>query len=137
MDVLQVARCKRLLFSSMDDLKDLLAQMEEIAAAYRPVNPFAVKRAHVVARLYAYLCNGVHFEAAKNALSVDFELPRPIIDDMTNSVYASYLHLLKPHKVYAAHKLKAAGLDNKKIAKLLDVTPATVTKYLCVKQTLD
>lgn len=137
MDILQVARCKRLLFSSMDDLKDLLKQMEEIAASYRPVNQFAVKHAHVASRLYTYLCNGVPFEAAKTALSIDFELPRPIIDDMTNSIYANYMHSIKPYKVYAAHKLKAAGLSNQQIATLLNVTRATVTKYLCVKQKFD
>ncbi len=137
MNFLQVAQCEQLLNSSMGDLKELLSQMKEFALTHRPANPFAVKQEPVAARLYAYLCNGVHFEAAKTALAVDFELPRDVIDGMTNSIYANYQHILKPHKVYAAHKLKAAGLDNRKIAKLLDVTPATVTKYLCVKQTLD
>ena len=73
---------------------------------------------------------------AINNLSLDFRLSINIIKKLTLPIYNQYKNTLRPHKIYAAHALKKAGIKNKKIAEILNITPQTLTKYLTIKTDL-
>lgn len=116
-----------------NELKTLInaAEVLKIASTqyrYRPI--LAVEREKILKRLYDYLLNGYSFQDAKNRLYSDFDKTADKIDEICDSYYAYHVAQLRPMKIYAAKYLKAAGHTNKEIARLLDITAQTVSKYL-------
>ena len=90
----------------------------------------------VVSRLYAYLSNGFDYDVAVDNLCLEFRYSKNTIKNLTNPIYRQYMSTLRPYKIYAAHKLKIAGISNKKIAEILNITAPTLSKYLTIKTNL-
>lgn len=118
------------LFENMNDLHAVFNAARNDLNQQR-INTLADKY-DVRKRLYTYLANGFSYTHAVENLSLDFKLPENIIKELTLSIYQQYNSTLLPYKIYAAHKLKIAGITNKKIAEILSVTPQTISKYLTI-----
>lgn len=131
----QISAAERSLYRALDDFKDCLNDLKTYSIN-KPQKRI-IQQEKIVCRLYTYLTNGIPFENAKKRLLFDFDITRPQIDSLLNPIYAQYTKTLKPYKIYAAHKLHSAGVSNKQIAALLEVTPQTVCKYLCISLKLD
>lgn len=126
---------ERQLYNAMNELHGVFSAACN-DALQQQLNARAEKFA-IVRRLYAYLSNGFYYEIAVTNLSLEFKLPESIIKNITAPVYRQYNATLRPYKIYAAHKMKQAGLNNKKIAQILNITLPTLTKYLTIKSALD
>ena len=126
-----ISTLEKQLYDAMNDLHAVFAAARNDLYQQR-INRRADKFA-IVRRLYAYLSNGICYEIAVNNLSLEFKLHPAIIKDLTNPIYRQYVGSLRPHKIYAAHALKKAGIKNKKIAEILNITLPTLSKYLTVK----
>ena len=129
-----ISSLEKQLYDAMNDLHAVFAAARNDLNQQR-INRRADKFA-IVRRLYGYLSNGICYEIAVNNLSLEFKLPPAIIKDLTGAIYRQYNATLRPYKIYAAHALKRAGIKNKKIAEILNITPQTLTKYLTIKTDL-
>ena len=130
----QINYAEKNLYNTIDDLKNCFNDLKKYCI--NKPHKKTIEREKIISKLYSYVTNGIPFENAKKRLCVDFDFSKSKIDCITNPVYAQYLKTLKPHKIYAAHKLHAAGIKNKDIAALINVTPQTVCKYLSIRETL-
>lgn len=130
----QINDTEKNLYNALNDFRQCFDDLK-IYCINKPRQK-SVKIEKLKSRLYTYLTNGIPFEIAKKQLLIEFDLTSAQINSLLNPVYAQYLITLKPYKIYAAHKLHAAGISNKNIAALLEVTPQTVCKYLCINPKL-
>lgn len=135
----QIRQNERLLTSALTEFKNLFDEFYQLSNRQLQ-EEFEIKnheRQDILNKLYAYLINGFSLEQSKQAILNDYNgYNIKMVTNLINVTYNKHLSQIKPHKVYAAHKLHDAGLNNKKIAELLEITPQTVTKYLLLKLTI-
>lgn len=133
-----ISSLEKQLYDALNEIDYINTSMAAVFSAARNdlnqkrINDRADKFA-IVRRLYGYLSNGICYEIAVNNLSLEFKLTPAVIKNITRSIYQQYADSLRPHKIYAAHALKKAGIKNKKIAEILNITAQTVSKYLNIK----
>lgn len=118
-----------------DYLKDIRQEVEYLRDhdALHYANEAYLRNTRILSRLYVYLINGISFSTALNQLEVDFNIPLYQFQDWICAVHTRFKNDLRPHKIYAAHKMHAAGISNIKIAELLKVHPQTVARFLRMK----
>ena len=103
----------------------------------KPKNFLQLKKEQLALKLFPLLINGATYNEAKKIIANSVDLPIDYINKTLDSYYYTYLYRLRPHKIYACHKLHEAGINNVTIAKLLNLTPATIGKYLLIPNKLE
>lgn len=133
MDYLQLSRIQRELADSFDSILNYINEVEEIAKSYPKRNSFVLRDEKITLKLYNYLMNGFSYFEAKQMVCEELQIPKHMIEGKIDAQYSIWLKRIRPHKVYAAQKMSACGIPIKKIAEILEVTPATIRTYLTIK----
>ena len=119
----------------IDDIKELFTEFKTITMHYHRDKIIELnKSAYEIRRkLCTYLVNGISLSDAKDMIFNEYSnFPYYFVNNLCNEQYSKQLNQIKMHKVYACHKLHDAGINNITIAKLLSLSPATITKYLLI-----
>ena len=118
-----------------DYLKDIRQEVEYLRDhdAIHCKREAYLRNTRMLSRLYVYLINGIPFSTALAQLEVDFNMPLYKFQDWICAVHSKFKNDLKPYKIYAAHKMHAAGISNIKIAEIIKVHPQTVSRFLRMK----
>ena len=133
MDFLQVSRVERDLNDSFDSILRYVEEMKEFALNHPKINTYEYNNAKITLKLYNYLMTGFGYEETKGLIARELNIPLRAIEGKIDVQYAIWRKRIKPHKVYAAQKMAACDIPIKKIAEVLNVTPATIRTYLTVK----
>lgn len=132
----QISRLERDLYRSLNEVKDIFDAAKDSLYYKRLQEAAQNDRYKIISRFYSYLTNGVCYPIAIESLCLDFNLGELTIKKIVEPVYRQHLANLRPYKIYAAHMMKKAGITNKKIAEILNITQQTVCKYLTIKPSL-
>ena len=137
----QINLIERQLYDAFNDLKNIFehddfrkimldAQKYEIERR-EPVDFLNIEHNKMIFRIYTYLINKIPSIDAKELIKEEFKYKEPIIvSRLVDDIYTQQKHRMRPQKIYAAHMMKLAGVSNKKIATVLQVTSTTVAQYL-------
>lgn len=137
MNLTQILYTQRRLNSFTDDLNTVFNEFLTFYQENKPIDEFKYKKEKLVLKLMPYLTNGVSYDNAKRLIALQLNLPIGYISKTLDSYYYNHLIYIRPHKVYACHKLHDAGINNVTIAKLLNLSPATIKKYLLIPNRLE
>lgn len=132
MDLIDFHRIKRDLNDSIAVVKSLIDETEEIYRNNTHVDFTNYTFEKIRMKLIPLLINGVELRTAKGIVAEQLGLNYQLVTQKMNAEFYDFTNRIKPHKIYACHKLKEAGIKNKQIAELLNISPAMVTKYLCI-----
>ena len=81
-------------------------------------------------KLVDYLIAGVDFLEALEFLKIDFKISQNIIDNVLRVEYAIYSRRQLSQKIFCARLLHGKGFKIKDLARILEVSPATVRNYI-------
>ena len=126
---------ERRLENTIEDIKELFTEFKEITLHYHRDKLHELRNSsyEIKRKLCTYLVNGITLSDAKDMIFNEYSnLPYHFISSLCNEQYSRQFNQIKMHKVYACHKLHDAGINNVTIAKLLSLSPATITKYLLI-----
>lgn len=137
MNLTQILYTQRRLNSFTDDLNTVFNEFLTFYQENKPVDEYKFKKEKLALKLMPYLTNGITYDNAKRFLSIQLNLPIGYISKTLDSYYYNHLSHTKPYKVYTCHKLHDAGINNVTIAKLLNLSPATIKKYLLIPNKLE
>lgn len=132
MNYLALVQAKRLFQSSMNEINDFVEELEQVYLSDLPRSLNYVKREKIRIALIPLIINNVDFELAKEIVAEKLNISVKYISETMNEEYQFHLSRMKHHKIYCCHKLKEAGITHKKIAEILNVSSATVTRYLTI-----
>ena len=145
-DYEQISYIEQLLYKALDDLQYALddcnfKEILNMSRKYKYENSISLDHyltGHnkMMWRLYTYLINGIHTDDVKRMLYQEFHLEPIICTRLVDDVYVRQRRQMMPNKIYAAHMMKRAGITNKKIATVLEVSSSTVATYLKVNLTV-
>ncbi len=88
----------------------------------------------MMCRLYTYIVNKIPRDIALKMILNEFHCQQPVVlSRIVDDVYITQNRKMRASKIYAAHMLKKAGVTNKKIAAVLNLTSTTTSQYLKIK----
>ena len=89
------------------------------------------KHDNLICRLYTYIINQIPRRIALKMLSREFNINEPVyLSRLVNDLYIENKKKKIALNAYAAQMLKRAGVTNKKIAAVLNISSTTAAKYL-------
>ncbi len=132
MDYLALVQAKRLFQSSINEINSFVSELEKFYFVNMPHSTGYVKLQKIRVALMPLIINNVDFDLAKEIVADKLNVSVKSISETIDSEYYFHLAKMKHHKIYCCHKLKEAGITHKKIAEILNVSSATVTRYLTI-----
>lgn len=135
MSIDKIIYTERRLASTIEDIKELFSEFKEITLHYHRDKLHELRNSsyEIRRKLCTYLVNGISLSDAKDMIFNEYpNFSHHFISSLCDEQYTRQLNQIRMHKVYACHKLHDAGINNITIAKLLNLSPATITKYLLI-----
>lgn len=132
MNYLALVQAKRLFQSSINEVNRFIDDLEQVYLADRPRTYNCAKLHQIRISLMPLIINNVDFDLAKEIVADKLNISVKSISEVIDSEYYCHISRMQHHKIYCCHKLKEVGITHKKIAEVLNISSATVTRYLTI-----
>lgn len=140
----QIREIEHQLYNVLNDFKFItenpdFKQIFDDAEKYdkeKNIPPTFLRAEHqkMMCRLYTYIVNRIPRNDALKMILDEFHCQQPIIlSRIVDEVYITQNRKMRANKIYAAQMMKKAGVTNKKIAAVLNLTSTTISQYLKIK----
>lgn len=95
-------------------------------------NEIKLKNDKILNKMYYYLIGGLDKKNVKKQLCIEFNLSYEYINTLCTPYITRFFNDNAEKNIFAAVKMRAAGLTIKKIAATLGVSTATIKRYFLV-----
>lgn len=92
-------------------------------------NETKLKNDKILNKMYYYLIGGLDKSKVKKQLCIEFNQSYEYINTLCTPYITRYFNDVQEKQIYAAVKMRAAGVPIKKIAAVLSVSTATIQRY--------